>query len=309
MKSTTHEFSQFLSENFNKIFYNLFYLECYPDCKNSCCPAYYIKTYDSEPGKRIEAIQYYTDTLVSKFQKYQNSQSEEFIAMYIPSSNKDVFSNCGKVVSKVANAIPWMVDGTSSIARIESIDAAHTNNDIRNDNTRHEKTLNISMDITGRNIILFDDRCTSANSATQVINMLLNHGAKRVWFIALVLTDRRIFVVEQKMGENASHSPIAGRFRLDCNEYTFEANVYRPHETNFFFGGHINGKPNSFIRIHRKEDRFFGYLTMDKNEYKFNLSKYKYHDRSVLAGKITDILSDEQETNHTIEITSDNLPY
>lgn len=309
----TDDFSLFLSKKLHPLVRDWFFLECYPDCTAEACPAYYIKTYDTEPEKRSLAINHYTEKFISLF-KQCVEPSVDTVAMYIPSSTKGVFSNCGKVVSNVASQIPWLVDGTSSIIRTETISSAHTNNAVRKDIYRQENTLDITMDIKGKNIILFDDRCTSGNSARQVINLLYKLGAAKVWFIAFVLTDRRIFITEQKSnGKNSA--PYAGRFGIDCQDYVFDLWLRTSQKGEKYLygsvyklGGPFKPVPGANIRIFKNNDIYFGYLTLDDKSYKIHLNKTNFGDRARFSGTISIISETSTEPVDDITESLNQIP-
>ena len=273
----TIEIQQFLDSRLHKIIEDRYFLECYSECLYT--PAWFIKTEPTDLEKREQAIQHYLKLLVEIFSDCPKP-TVPTVAMYIPSHDEHIFSNCGKVVSMLAGQIDWLIDGTKHIKRTRTIAAKHTQTEQTEEEHTQANSLSVQMDLSDKNIILFDDRMTSGNSVNQVARFLQAKGARHVWFVAFDLTDRRVFFIKNNYGE------FCIKLTLGCQWFEFGLRLM--HSMNgaaFYFG--TDGTSNVRVFVGSK----MVYATLNGKEYRSKI-KQQQNNMNVWVGKIYD---NEQE--------------
>ena len=270
--ASTEQIQKYLDNHFNKIVEDRYYIECYPECRNT--PAWFIKTEPTELEQRENAIQHYLDALLDKF-RYCPVPDSPIIAMYIPSHNASIFSNCGKVVSKLTQKIDWLIDGTQNIRRLQTIPAKHNNTGSLQDEATQENTLAITMDVTGKNIMLFDDRITRGNTANQVADLLYSKGANHVWFVAFDLTDRQALFIRTE------NDGFIVKLMVDCHFIEFELHRSETNEGLKYWYG-TNG--DSSVRV--IPNQRVAHATIRNKEYEIRLIRKQQKKENVWVGKI-----------------------
>jgi len=269
----TDEITKYLDKHLSKITEDRYFLECYPDCKNT--PAWFIKTEPTELVERNKAIQHYVNSLLNLL-KYCPKPTKTTIAMYIPSHDKDVFSNCGKVVAKVADGISWLIDGTQYIKRSRTICAKHKSLTCSFDEKSQHDSLAINADISGKNIILFDDRITRGNTANLVSDLLYSMGADHVWFIGFDLTDRQAIFTRTQSNEYII------KMVLGCEFFEFKL---RRYETNYGFAYLYGTDEKNSVRILQNNKV---YATLNGKEYKIIQIYKQQRKQNTFVGRIVD---------------------
>lgn len=274
----TEQIQKYLDNHLKKIVEDRYFLECYPECKDT--PAWFIKTEPTDLEKRKQAIEHYLNALLNAF-KYCPVPTTPTIAMYIPSHDANIFSNCGKVVSMLAQKIDWLIDGTQNIRRLQTVPAKHNNIGYTPDQDAQQNSLAITMDIKGKNIILFDDRITRGNTANIVSDLLYANGANHVWFIAFDLTDRQVLFTR------TSEDEIAVKLMLECELFEFALHRAQTNDGFAYWYG-TNGSASVRVIPNQK----VAHATIKGKEYKIAWIRKQQKNENTWVGKIFEM---EQE--------------